>query len=142
MVFGSRQQAEDLYGEIETVRAVVGLRLAPEKTQVVGIDEGLDVLRFRIQRNRQRESDRKLIYTYPSKKSMNTIRCTAMTATGRQTISLPAKDMFRLWGQITRGWALYFQHGASAGAFGLLNHHLWWRVWHRLRNKHSNRKAY
>ncbi|NHP17219.1 hypothetical protein G8767_27075 [Rhodococcus sp. IC4_135] len=36
MAFGTRQQAEDLYGEIKTVLATVGLRLAPEKTQVVG----------------------------------------------------------------------------------------------------------
>lgn len=142
MVFGTRQQAEDLYGEIETVLATVGLRLAPEKTQVVGIDEGFDFLGFRIQRHRQKGSDRKLIYTYPSKKSMNTIRRKVTTATGRQTTSLPAKDMFRLLGQITRGWAFYFRHGASAHAFSLLNHHLWWRVWRWLRKKHPNRKAY
>ncbi|GAA2434925.1 group II intron reverse transcriptase/maturase [Mycolicibacterium llatzerense] len=92
MVFGTRHQAEELYGEIETVLATVGLRLATDKTRVVGIDEGFDFLGFRIQRHRQRGSDRKLIYTYPSKKSLNTIRRKVTTATGRQTTSLPAKN--------------------------------------------------
>jgi RNA-directed DNA polymerase len=142
MVFGTRRQAEELYGEIETVLATVGLRLAPDKTRVVGIDEGFDFLGFRIQRHRRRGSDRKLIYTYPSKKSLNTIRRKVTTATGRQTTSLPAKNMFAHLGQITRGWALYFRHGASARAFDLLNHHLWWRAWRWLRNKHPNRKAH
>ena len=72
MVFGTRQQAEDLYGEIETVLATVGLRLAPEKTQVVGIDEGFDFLGFRIQRHRQKGSDRKLIYTPTRRRNRGT----------------------------------------------------------------------
>lgn len=141
MVFGTRNHAEELYGEIETVLAMIGLRLAPEKTRVVGIDEGFNFLGFRIQRHRQKGSDRKLIYTYPSKRSMSTIRRKVTMATGRQTTSLPTKDLFRCLGQITRGWALYFRHGASARALGLLNHHLWWRVWRWLRKKHPNRNA-
>ncbi|SDU66254.1 hypothetical protein [Amycolatopsis keratiniphila] len=38
MVFGTRQHDESLYGEIETVLGQVGLRLAPDKTRVTGID--------------------------------------------------------------------------------------------------------
>ena len=40
-MFGTRHQAEELYGEIETVLATVGLRSATDKTRRVGIDEGL-----------------------------------------------------------------------------------------------------
>ncbi|KFU75200.1 DNA polymerase [Amycolatopsis lurida NRRL 2430] len=141
MVFGTRQHAESLYDEIETVLGQVGLRLAPDKTRVTGIDEGFDFLGFRIQRHRQKGSDRRLIYTYPSKKSLAAIRRKVTTATGRQTTSLAANKLFVRLGQITRGWAIYFRHGASSRAFGALNHHLWWRVWRWLRNKHPNRNA-
>jgi RNA-directed DNA polymerase len=127
MVFGTRQHAENLYDEIETVLSQVGLRLAPDKTRVTGIDEGFDFLGFHIQRHRQKGSDRRLIYTYPSKKSLATIRRKVTTVTGRQTTSLRADKLFLHLGQMTRGWALYFRHGSSSRAFGTLNHHLWWR---------------
>lgn len=141
MVFGTRQHAENLYSEVETILGAVGLRLAPDKTQVTGIDEGFDFLGFRIQRHTQRGSNRQLIYTYPSKKSLASIRDKVTTATGRQTTSLPAARLFQQLGQMTRGWALYFRHGSSSRAFGLLNHHLWWRTWRWLVKKHPNRTA-
>ncbi len=141
MVFGTRQHAENLYGEIETVLSQVGLRLAPDKAHVTRIDEGFDFLGFRIHRHRQKGSDRRLIYSYPSKKSLATIRHKVTTATGRQTTSLPADKLFLHLGQVTRGWAFYFRHGASSQAFGTLNHHLWWRVWRWLRSKHPNRNG-
>jgi hypothetical protein len=86
----------------------VGLRLAADKTRVVDIDEGFDFLGFHIQRHRQKGSNRLLIYTYPSRKSLATIRRKVSTATDRQTTGLPAKNLFIHLGQITRGWALYF----------------------------------
>ncbi|MHB8440285.1 MAG: group II intron maturase-specific domain-containing protein [Acidimicrobiales bacterium] len=141
MVFGSRAQAEDLYGEIDAVLAPTGLHLAPEKTRVTGIDEGFDFLGFRIQRHRQKGSDRRLIYTYPSGSSLARIRRKVSAATGRQTTSLPADKLFRHLGQLTRGWVLYFRHGASSRTFGLLGHHLWWRVWRWLKHKHPYRNA-
>jgi RNA-directed DNA polymerase len=141
MVFGTREHAQDLYGEVETVLGKVGLRLAADKTRVIGIDEGFDFLGFRIQRHRQRGSSRKLIYTYPSKKSLRTIRRKVTAATGRNSTSLPAKNLFIYLGQITRGWALYFRHGSSSYVFGLLQHHLWWRAWRWLRKKHRDRNA-
>jgi RNA-directed DNA polymerase len=141
MVFGTRQHAENLYGEIANVLSLVGLRLAPDKTRVTSIDEGFDFLGFRIQRHQQKGSDRRLIYTYPSKKSMTTIRRKVTAATGRQTTSLPADKLFLHLGQMTRGWAFYFRHGSSSRAFGALNHHVWWRVWRWLRNKHPNRNG-
>ncbi len=141
MVFGTREHAENLHGEIEPVLGRLRLRLAPEKTTVTGIDEGFDFLGFRIQRHRQKGSDRRLIYTYPSKTSLATIRRKVTTATGRQTTSLPADKLFVHLGQITRGWTLYFRHGSSSRAFGLLRHHLWWRTWRWLKNKHPKQRA-
>ena len=46
MVHGERQHAEALREEVSGVLAPLGLRLAPEKTRVVHIDEGFDFLGF------------------------------------------------------------------------------------------------
>jgi RNA-directed DNA polymerase len=139
LVLGQRHHAQALHGEVEDVLSRVGLRLAPAKTQVVGIDEGFDFLGFHIQRHRQKGSDRRLIYTYPSKKSLTTIRRKVSEATDRNSTGLDPRVMFHRLGQITRGWALYYRHGSSTRAFGLLTHHLWWRTWRWLTKKHTGR---
>jgi RNA-directed DNA polymerase len=138
MVFGNKQHAQDLWGEVSDVLAGVGLRLAPEKTQVVHIDEGFDFLGFRIRRHRQRGSDRRHVYTYPSTKSMTSIKRKVSAVTGQITGS-PAGEVFRRLNSITRGWALYFRHGASSAAYNRLCDHLWWSVWRWLRKRHPKR---
>jgi RNA-directed DNA polymerase len=74
-----------VFDEIGTIPDRIGLRLAPEKTRIVHIDEGFDFLGFRIQRYRQYRSDRRLIYTFPSKKSVTSIKRKIKTATKRIT---------------------------------------------------------
>ena len=140
LVFGTRQQAQDLHSEVCGVLADVGLRLAPDKTQVVDIDEGFDFLGFRIQRHRQRGSDRRHVYTYPSRKSMSSVTRKVNTLT-RQITSRAAGEVFRQLNYTTRGWALYFRHGASSAAYHDLQHHLWWSTWRWLRKRHSKRSA-
>ena len=117
LVYGTRDHAGALWGEIETVLASIGLRLAADKTQLVHLDEGFDFLGFRIQRHRQWGSSRRHVYSYPSKKARQAIRRKVKTATAYQMTGLPARDLFRRLGQITRGWAIYFRHGASKAAF-------------------------
>ena len=46
MVSGDRHHAEELQEEVAAVLAPLGLRLAPEKTAVVHIDEGFDFLGY------------------------------------------------------------------------------------------------
>jgi retron-type reverse transcriptase len=46
MVAGDRHHAEALREEVAAVLAPLGLRLAPEKTRVVHIDEGFDFLGY------------------------------------------------------------------------------------------------
>lgn len=139
LVYGTRDHAGALWGEIGTVLASIGLRLAADKTQLVHLDEGFDFLGFRIQRHRQWGSSRRHVYSYPSKKARQAIRRKVKTATAYQMTGLPARDLFRRLGQITRGWAIYFRHGASKAAFLALSHHLWHRAWKWLRNKHPKR---
>ncbi len=54
MVSGDRHHAENLREEVAAVLAPMGLRLAPEKTRVVHIDEGFDFLGHNIRRQRKR----------------------------------------------------------------------------------------
>jgi RNA-directed DNA polymerase len=138
LVNGTREHAEAQRDEVSDVLSEIGLRLAPEKTQVVHIDEGFDFLGFRIQRHRQWGSDRWYIYSYPSKKSVANARRKIKEATARHTINQPASYLFTRLSYITRGWALHFRHGASKTAFQDLQYYLWWRVWIWLKKKHPN----
>lgn len=140
MVHGTQAHAHDLWDEIADILTGIGLRLAPDKTQVVGIDEGFDFLGFRIQRHRQKGSDRRHIYTYPSKKSMASIRGKVNAVTDQIT-SQSADKTFRRLNSVTRGWSLYFRHGASSAAYHTLQHHLWWSVWRWLCKRHPKRSA-
>jgi len=142
LVNGSREQAEALWGEIADVLTGVGLRLAPDKTHIVGIDEGFDFLGFRIQRHRQWGSDRRHVYSYPSRTSEKKIR-RKIKAVTKQVTHQPADMLFKQLNSMVRGWAQYFRHGASSHAYKNLQHYLWWRVWGWLKNKHphTSRKA-
>lgn len=135
MVHGTREHAQVQWDEVADVVSEIGLRLAPDKTRVVHIDEGFDFLGFRIQRHRQKGSDRYLIYTYPSKKSMTSIKRKVKTVTKRITHQT-ADSLFLQLGRMVRGWAQYFRHGSSSTAYRDLQNYLWWRVWTWLLNKH------
>lgn len=139
LVNGSRAQVEALWGEVAEVLSRVGLRLALEKTHIAHIDEGFDFLGHRIQRHRQWGSDRQHVYSYPSKKSLANVRRKVKELTAKQNTSQAANVLFIRLGQLTRGWALYFRHGASKTAFLDLHDYLWCRVWAWLRKKHPTR---
>lgn len=135
MVNGTHEHAHALWDDIENVLSEVGLRLAPEKTQVVHIDEGFDFLGFHIQRHTQKGSTRRLIYTYPSKKAFTAIKRKVKAATKRITHQ-PADELFTQLGRTARGWAQYFRHSSASKAYHDLQNYLWWRVWEWLKNKH------
>ena len=59
------QHAEALRDEVAAVLAPMGLRLSPEKTRVVHIDEGFDFLGFHIRRMRKRGTQKHYVYTTP-----------------------------------------------------------------------------
>jgi RNA-directed DNA polymerase len=139
LVNGSRSQTEALWGEVARVLSGIGLRLALEKTHIAHIDEGFDFLGHHIQRHRQWGSDRQRTYSYPSEKSVRNVRRKVKALTANQNTNQAASVLFIRLGQVTRGWALYFRHGASKAAFADLDHYLWWRVWGWLRKKHPTR---
>jgi RNA-directed DNA polymerase len=136
MVNGTPEHVQALWGEVQHVLDQVDLRLAPDKTHIAHIDQGFDFLGHHIQRHRQWGSDRRHTYSYPSKKSIQNVRRKVKETTARRTTNQSAKILFIRLGQITRGWALYFRHGAAKTTFGDLQYFLWWRVWKWLRHKH------
>ena len=56
LVTGEQEHAQALRDEVAAVLAPMGLRLSPEKTRVVHIDDGFDFLGFNIRRMRKRGS--------------------------------------------------------------------------------------
>jgi len=135
LVSGTRVDTESLKEEAAAVLAPMGLRLSEEKTKIAHIDEGFDFLAFRIQRHVKRGSNKRHIYTYPSKKALASIKA-KVRAVSKQNTNQP---LSKILGQINpklRGWTNYHKHGAASATFGYLRHFSYWRVLHWLRRKH------
>jgi RNA-directed DNA polymerase len=83
LVAGSQHQAEQMRAEVSAVLAPLGLRLAPEKTRVVHIDEGFTFLGFDIRRMRKRGTAKQYVYTKPSRKAIQAIKDKVRRRTGQ-----------------------------------------------------------
>jgi RNA-directed DNA polymerase len=119
----------------------MGLRLSDEKTTIVHIDEGFDFLGFCIQRKRQRGSDKRFVYTWPSKKALASIMAKVKAIT-KQGTSTPLSDLLRQLNSALRGWTTYFRHGVSKATFQYLGYYTWHRVigWLRRKYRHATWK--
>ena len=136
MIRGTRNHAEALWEEVAAVLAPIGLRLSADKTRICHIDEGFDFLGWRIQRRAWRSrTNKKAIYTYPSKKALASIVDKVRRLTRRdkhRTLS----DLLRRLNPVLRGWCNYFRHGVSKRTFGYLDHYAFWRVVGWLKKRH------
>jgi len=137
MVTGERRHAEALRDWVATVLADVGLRLSPEKTRVVHIDEGFDFLGFHIRRMRKRGTQKHYVYTTPSKKAIQSIKDKVRTKTYRSTLHLSLRELLISLNQTLGGWANYFRYGVSKDVFGAIDSHAWCRIASWLFRKHS-----
>jgi len=137
VVNGERGHAEALRQQVATVIAPMGLRLAPDKTRVVGIDEGFDFLGFHIRRMRKRVTNQVFVYTVPSRKAVAAIRDRVRVRTSRSTLHMGLDELLRSLGRSLRGWANYFRHGVSKKVFNKVDYHAWQRVATWLRRKHG-----
>ena len=135
MVAGTRNDAEALRDEVGTVLAPMGLRLSAEKTRVSHLDEGFDFLGFRIQRRPQPGSDRRYVYTYPSKKVLAAVKDGMRMLTRRRAHRTLAALLQRV-NPLLRGWCAYFRHGVSKRTFGYVDHFAFWRIVGWLRKRH------
>ena len=113
MVSGERHHAEALREEVAAVLAPLGLRLSPEKTRVVHIDEGFDFLGFHIRRMRKRGTQKHYVYTTPSRKAVQAAKDKVREKTHRSTLHRDLDELITSLNQTLRGWANYFRHGVS-----------------------------
>src|SRR5215212_9594162 len=127
LVSGSRDHAEAIQDQVAAVLAPIGLRLTPEKTTVVHIDEGFDFLGFRIQRHPKPGTNRRYVYTFPARKSVTSIRRKVKTIS-KQGTNQPLGDLLHQLNMVLRGWTGYFRHAVAKSTFGHLRHFTWWRV--------------
>lgn len=135
LVAGTRDDTEAVREQVTAVLATIGLRLSPEKTTIAHIDEGIEFLGWRIQRHQQRGSQRRYVYTYPSRKALAAVKAKVRTITG-QTTNQPLAVVLHRLNWVLRGWANYFRHGASAKTFAYLDAFSWRRVMRWLCRKH------
>jgi RNA-directed DNA polymerase len=139
MVSGDRHHAETLREEVAAVLAPLGLRLSPEKTRVVHIDEGFDFLGFHIRRMRKRGTSKRYVYTTPSRKSIQSIKDKVSELTYRSTRYQTLAEVITSLNQALAGWANYFRHGVSKAVFGAVDHHVWGRLMRWTRRKYEGR---
>ncbi len=138
LVSGDRHHAEALREEVSAVLTPLGLRLAPEKTSVVHIDEGFDFLGFHIRRMRKRGTNKHYVYTTPSRKSVQKIRDRVRNKTYRSTLNMDLDELIAGLNRSMRGWANYFRHGVSKATFNTVDNHAWLRLVGWIRRKHRN----
>ena len=139
LVAGTQAHAQALREEVAAVLAPMGLRLSQAKTRVCHIDEGFDFLGFRIQRRQKRGTDRRVVYTYPSKKALASIvgRVRALT---RRSSHPRLAALLRQINPVLRGWCAYFRYGVSKATFGYLDQYTWHRVVRWIRKRHNRTK--
>jgi RNA-directed DNA polymerase len=137
-VSGERRHAEELIAQTEQVIAPLGLKLSPEKTRVVHIDEGIDFLGWRIKRQRRGSDGRRFVYTYPSRRSLAAVKAKVRQITRSGYNQTLAQLLYRL-NPVLRGWCAYFRCGVSSRTFAYLDAFTWRRVTRWLRRKHPKR---
>jgi RNA-directed DNA polymerase len=139
MVSGHRHHAEALHEDVAAVLAPLGLRLAPEKTRTVHIDEGFEFLGFTIRRLRKRGTQKHYVYTTPSKKAIHKVKDKITAKTYRSTRHQDLDKLILSVNRSLRGWANYFRHGVSKNVFRAIDSHAWRRLMRWIRAKYKGR---
>ncbi len=99
------------------VLATVGLRLWQAKTLITHIDEGLDLLGWRIHRHRKPGPDKSYVCTYPSKKAVKAVTG-KVRALSRLNRNQPLDVLLHNLNPVLRGWCTHFQPGLSSWPLG------------------------
>jgi RNA-directed DNA polymerase len=139
MVFGERHHAEALREEVAAVLAPLGLRLSPEKTRVVHIDEGFDFLGQHIRRMRKRGTQKHYVYTKPSRKAIQAIKDKVKVKTYRSTRRMALDELIISLNRTLAGWANYHRHGVSKAVFSAVDNHAWSRLMRWIRAKYKGK---
>lgn len=117
---------------VEQFLAVRGLRLSPEKTRIVHIDQGFDFLGWSF-----RKYDGKLLIK-PAKKNVKAFygkvkEVIESSKTARQ------EDLIRKLNPMLRGWALYHQPVVAKQAYGRMDRKVFLKLWRWAKRRHPNK---
>ena len=136
LVRGTEAQAQALKEQTAKFMAEhMRLVLSPEKTHITHVDDGFDLLGFRILRAPWR-GNKRIAYTFPSTRAVRDVMHRIKTLTNRSTLNLSLDELIHALNPTLRGWANYHRHNASKRCFAYISHYLWWRVIGWLRKKY------
>jgi RNA-directed DNA polymerase len=141
MVSGQRRHAEALRDQAAAALAPLGLRLAEEKTRVVHIDEGFGFLSFTIRRMRKRGTQKRYVYTVPSRKAIQAVKDKVSAKTYRSTRNQSPEALIQGINRALAGWANYFRHGVPKAVFSKIDSHAWGRIMRWLRHKYKQGRS-
>lgn len=86
---------------------------------------------------RRQGTNRKVIYTYPSKKSLNSIVGKVRYITRRSgSPYMSLEHLLKHLGPVVRGWCMYFRHGVPAATYRYLYFYSWKKVARWLMMRH------
>jgi len=124
----SREEAEQVLEFIREILQGLGLKLSPEKTRIVHLDEGFEYLGWHYQGQRR----------WPRKKSVDKMRHRLRALTRRNRpgslMSICAELV-----PVQQGWFNFFRNGNSQSAFATLDKWLRRRLRSLLRRRHKRR---
>ncbi len=128
----TRQRAEQARALAETTLAPLGLRLHPDKTQIVDIRrgaQGFDFLGFhhRMIESRKRPG-RWWLNKWPSPRAMTSIRGKIRSMTAPSRVGLELSAVVEQLNPVLRGWGAYFRQGNSSAKFGAIDYYVHERV--------------
>jgi RNA-directed DNA polymerase len=138
VVRGTREQADAVRDDAARVLAdALKMDLSREKTLVTHVDEGFDFLGHRLCRRPWKGVQ--VCVTYPSRKSVATVRRKIKSLTDRSTLGLSLRALLFQLNPVLRGWATYFRYDASKRTLAYIDAFAWRRVFRWLRKKHPTR---
>jgi RNA-directed DNA polymerase len=118
LVRGTEAQAHAIKEQTaEFMAEHMRLALSPEKTHITHVDDGFDLLGFRIVRKPWRAGNRHVAYTFPSQRALRDVMHRIKTLTKRNTMNLSLDELIHALNPTLRGWANYHRHNASKRCF-------------------------
>jgi len=137
LVRGTETQAHAIKKQTaEFMAEQMRLTLSPEKTAITHVDDGFDLLGFRIVR-RPWKGTKRVAITFPCQRALREVMHRIKTLTTRSTTNLSLDQLIQVLNPILRGWTNYHRHAASSRCFAYLSHYLWWRMIRWLRKKYE-----
>jgi len=128
LVSGDRYHAEALREEVSAILTPLGLRLAPEKTRVVHIDEGFDFLGFHIPADAETRNEQASRLHHALPEIYTEGSGPGADKTYRSTLNTDLDELITSLNQSLRGWANYLRHGVSKATFDTVDNHAWLRL--------------